>query len=84
MHRERQIRTPTQPSSRLYRMKPQCRAFPSLRRFNFAIPRRCVGYQRIEKFSRDLRYLLDRVIESGFVGFGRLSKSAELSDKLNC
>jgi hypothetical protein len=52
------------------------------RGFFFAVPRRSVGFQRMEKARCDVGNLIDCSQECGFVGIRRFVKTADLSHEL--
>lgn len=51
--------------------------------FDFTIAWRCGGHERIEQLSGRFAHRFHGVIESIFVGFRRLIKSAQFSHELN-
>src|SRR5580692_3632628 len=58
-----------------------CSSF-QLRHLFFAIPRLCVGFERMEKATHNISDLVNGGLKRGFVSLRRFVKTADLSDKL--
>lgn len=63
-------------------VKPFGRSRPRLRRFDFAVTRRSVGYKRVEQVPGSVGNLVHGAVESFFVRLGRLGEAAQFPDEL--
>jgi hypothetical protein len=62
--------------------KPLCRSLFRSGRFNLAITRRRIRYERFKQMMRGMHDFIDRAIECFLICFRRLREAAQFSDEL--